>query len=33
MDNAKGEVFVKSSDGTEKTKKASSAFVKMGYSF
>ena len=33
MDNAKGEIFVKSSDGTEKTKKASSAFVKMGYSF
>jgi hypothetical protein len=32
MDNAKGENFVKASDGA-KTKKASSAFVKMGYSF
>lgn len=33
MDNQKGENFVKASNGTEKTKKASSAFVKMGYSF
>lgn len=32
MDNAKGEGFKKASDGAA-TKKASSAFVKMGYSF